>query len=465
VTQVATLIFALVASAVFALAQDAQDYQVYTESPRLLLNARRLRLLKRERERQSLRWTQFDTLMSGKARMPEPAFAAALYGVVTDKADACREAGDWSLRSKLETPADLRQAALAYDWCGGKLPDSVAGPLAAKLATAANLPAAGIAAVRSRLFAALAIADDEPKLSETVAKETVETWWKRGLLPKLSTAVQPVRRPGDLYALMEMIHVLRDNLRIELKDDAPRYFSELPPFQLLTYYPQPWPAAENEYRIPMYTGNGDPVLEDAALSRASEMALIAYDGNPQPVQFLQGWIMQDRFLMRGPFGIPYEFLWGNPYMPGLSYQYMPDLFHARGVLLVRANWDEDSAWFACIGGQMQYFNEGKRVSVNPAQMIAPLNVGDVTIHFWRDGMRFEAGTLPVPSGEDQKKTNVELAFIVGAKPRSAYDVEVDGEEMYEAQSDEGGIIALQFQRGRKTGVRIKPAMAASIRLK
>lgn len=440
--------------------QDSQDYQVYTEPPRLLLNARRARLLKRERERQSLRWMQFETLMAGKARMPEPAFASALYAVVADKQDYCREAADWAARSKLDSPADLRQAALVFDWCGSKLGNAATG-LAGKLAAAAKRQPSNLAGVRSRLFAALAVADEEPKLSESVARDTVEIWWRREMLPKLQVSVQPVKRAEDLYALMEIVHVLRDNLRIELKDDAARYFDELPPFQLLTYYPQPWPAAENEYRIPMYTGNGEPVLEDAALSRAAEMALIAYDGNLQPVQFLQGWIMQDRFLMRGPFGIPYEFLWGNPYLPGLSYQYMPDLFHARGALLVRATWDEDSAWFASVDGQAQYFNEGKRVSITPSKMIAPVNVGEVTIHFWRDDMRFEAGALPVPAGEDQKKTNIEMAFVIGAKPDSKFDVEVDDEEMYEATSDQGGILALQFQRGRKAGVRIKPAGAAN----
>lgn len=441
-------------------AQDAQDYQVYSEPPRLLLNARRIRLLKRERERQSLRWLQFESLMSGKARMPEPAFASALYGVVTDKPEYCKDAADWATRAKVDTPTDLRQAALAFDWCSAKLPSNISAALGSKLAVAAKAPASGIPATRSRLFAAIAVADIEPKLSEAVAKETVEIWWKRTLLPVIKNSVQPITRREDLYALMEIIHVLRDNLRIELKDDAPRYFEELPPFQLLTYYPQPWPAAENEYRIPMYSGKGDPNLEEAALSRAAELALVAYDGNPQPVQFLQGWLMQDRFLMRGAFGIPYEFLWGNPYMPGLSYQYMPDLFHARGSLLIRATWDDDSAWFAAVGAEIQYFNEGKRLSVNPTTMIAPLNVGDVTLHFWQEDLRFDAGNLSVPTGEDEKKTTTELAFIVGAKPGAAYDIEVDDEEMYEERADEGGIIPLKFLRGRRVGVRVKQATEA-----
>ena len=57
-------------------------FSIYTEHPRLLLNARRLRLLKRERERTSPRWRQFETQeifqvhqVAGEARagaVPQP---------------------------------------------------------------------------------------------------------------------------------------------------------------------------------------------------------------------------------------------------------------------------------------------------------------------------------------------------------------------------------------------------------
>ena len=34
---------------------------------------------------------------------------------------------------------------------------------------------------------------------------------------------------------------------------------------------------------------------------------------------LQGWLMHDSFMLKSTFGAPYEFLWANPYQPGLSY--------------------------------------------------------------------------------------------------------------------------------------------------
>ena len=55
------------------------SYRIYTDRPRIFLRPQRLRLLRRERERQSLRYQQFEFLMAGKAPMPEPGFAHALY--------------------------------------------------------------------------------------------------------------------------------------------------------------------------------------------------------------------------------------------------------------------------------------------------------------------------------------------------------------------------------------------------
>ena len=67
-----------------------EDFHVYKEYPRLILTPARLKLLRRERERQTPRWQQFDTLIQGKAVMPEPAFAYALYHQITGDPDAAK---------------------------------------------------------------------------------------------------------------------------------------------------------------------------------------------------------------------------------------------------------------------------------------------------------------------------------------------------------------------------------------
>src|SRR6476619_2654635 len=85
------LLFIVVSSA-----QTTEEFRAYTEPPRLLLRAERIRRLKRERERQSIRWEQFKTLMSGHAQMPEPGFALALYYAVTADAGAGKQAVEWA---------------------------------------------------------------------------------------------------------------------------------------------------------------------------------------------------------------------------------------------------------------------------------------------------------------------------------------------------------------------------------
>lgn len=58
---------------------SSEQYRVYTDAPRLFLRPQRLRLLRRERERQSIRWMQLNALVSGGAPMSEPGFAEALF--------------------------------------------------------------------------------------------------------------------------------------------------------------------------------------------------------------------------------------------------------------------------------------------------------------------------------------------------------------------------------------------------
>jgi hypothetical protein len=432
-----------------ALGQEEFEYKVYGEAPRLLLTERRLRLLKRERERDSIRWQQFHALMAGKAVMPEAGFASALYGVVTGDAAHCRAAA--------VSAAGARQAALVYDWCKESLPGAAKQALETRLRQTMAAAPATVQEARNRVFAALAAADLDPAGSEKALRSVVEEWWKAKLVPQLKAGRQPFANRDSIYALTELLHVIRDNLRIEMVEQAPAWFDQLSALQMLTCYPASYPAAENDYRIPAYTAAGDPDLNEAALSRAAGLALVAYDANAQANQFLQGWLMLDRFLMRGAFGIVYEFLWANPYQPGLSYYYMPDLFHAHGRLIVRSSWEEDAVWFGYWDGQAQVFQDGKRMAVDLRKPMAPVKVGSTQVLIGQAGLRFETGVAPPPEEEERKTPGEEYAFVLGLKPGGKYDVEVDGEEMYEAAADGGGILSLKFNRGRRVGVRIKEA--------
>src|ERR1700758_4914829 len=94
-------------------AQTGDDpVAVFTEHPRLFLRPQRLRLLKRERERKSARWDQFETLVAGGAPMPERGFAWGLYSMISGNEALAREAILLGLTGEL----DLRQEALVFDW-------------------------------------------------------------------------------------------------------------------------------------------------------------------------------------------------------------------------------------------------------------------------------------------------------------------------------------------------------------
>jgi len=411
--------------------------------PRIFLGARRLRLLRRERERQSMRWNQFHLLMAGKAPMPEPGFAEALYYEVSGSAEAGQQAVAWALG----TGSDLRQLALVFDWCQDILTAPQSKTLAAKLARGIEQSRrdASVSAIRSRLLAAVALSGHVPDVPEREIEQVVRKWWEGQIVPAINGGREAIAR-DDAYALMEILHVVRDNFNQDLREAAPRFFTDLPMVQLLSYYPATFPAGENDYRIPAAPhAESEPDLRRAALSRAAEFSMVAFDANAPGSQFLQGWLLNDHFLMRGTFGAPYEFLWANPYQPGLSYFQAPLVEHDSllGRLFVRSSWDESAAWLGFFSGELQMFQDGSVAVLDPHVDAEPLDLGRAVILFGAHTQKFKVaaeGKAPV--------------FVVGLKPRRNYLIEVDDEEVSEGESDAGGILALDVPHDTEVGVRL-----------
>lgn len=437
-------------------APASTDFQVYAEHPRLLLGERRLRLLRRERERKSMRWDQFSALVEGGARMPEPGFSQALYGIVANSKGACEAAFSWATKTaNAKLPGDLRQMALVYDWCKPQVGAESAAALEQALLPALKLRPRDVLEVRSAVFASIAVADADPAGAGNILHYLFEDWWRKQTVPRLSAGDDPFPRRASLLALLEIVHVIRDNFQVDAREDAPAWFGELPMRLMLAYYPTPWPAAENEYRIPAYVGSGDPDLDESVFSRVAELALVAADPNAQPVQFLQGWLMQDRFLLRGTLGAPYEFLWANPYLPGLSFDYMPDVYHAPGRLFVRGSWDENAVWFGLWDNEVQVFQDGKRFAVKATASHPSIGLGPAHVFFGSADTRFETGWWTKPD-EDSKAVE-QVAFVVNLQPSTLYDIEVDGEGMDDAMTDKAGILELHFPPDHKAGVRLHKA--------
>ena len=180
-------------------------------------------------------------------------------------------------------------------------------------------------------------------------------------------------------------------------------------------------------------------------SRAAELAMVAYDPNAAEIQFLQGWLMQDRFQLRSALGSPYEFLWANPYQPGLSYFQMPLVFHnaANGRLFARTSWDEDATWIGYFEGNLQLFRDGEVQTLKSGAVAEPMRVGGTVVMSAasRDQTRFRA--------------NAEGIFVLGLTPRTMYEIEVDDQELTEDETDTGGTLVLSLPEGIDAGVRLK----------
>jgi hypothetical protein len=443
--------FAVRTLAVLALAAGAacwgetteEDLRVFTEHPRLFLQARRLRLLQRERARQSLRWQQFQALMEGKAQMPEPGFALALYARVSGESSYCREAIRWALGPA----SDLRQLALVFDWCQPDLSDGQSQSLASKLeqgiVAASRRP--GVAPVRDRLLAAVTLAGYRQEVSERELRFVVEKWWRGEIVPAIDGRRDALPR-DDALALFEILHAVRDNLNIDLRESIPDFFRSLPAVRLLSYYPSPYPAAENEYYIPAARGGGEPDLRRAALSRAADLSLVAYDSNTRESQFLQGWLMRDRALMRSPFGAPYELLWANPYLPGLSHYHAPLLFHDErlGRLFVRSSWDEDATWLGYGDGELQVFTKDGLRLIKQQPASKPIRLGEVAV-IETSG----ASTLRVEAPD------VWHVFLLGLRPGASYELKVAEAKPVQKTADPGGIIHVPVEPQASIVVRLR----------
>lgn len=419
------------------------SFKVYSESPRLLLRPARLKLLRRERERRSLRWDQFETLWTAGAPFSELGSAQALRYQIAGDRDSGTRAVAWAVGPGGVNQEEVRQVALIADWCAPLVAKDDMELIVAKLKREiADLrQIKSLEDARTKLFAAIVLTETDPAVSERAIQAIFDGFWNANLIPGLRGARASVSN-AEAYALLEIMHVMRDNLNFDLRDTFPKWFEQYPVMHLVAHYPAPWPGADNEFRIPAdeTIETRGPDMRKATLSRAAELAMVAYDANTASSQLLQGWLMNDRFLMRGASGIAYELLWANPYQPGLSYQHVPLAIHDEigGQLYVRSSWDDDASWVGYFRGQLQLFSEGSITRIDPLLAREPLDLDAAVVLFARNSKRF---VIPAAKhGEGASDTaNV---FLVGLDAGRAYHLEVDGEEMVEAAADPGGIVFL-----------------------
>jgi hypothetical protein len=294
-------------------------------TPQLLLTPKLLRRLQRDRERQTVRWIDFETRVRTVPDSPERGFELALYYAVSRDEQRGKEAVSWALAHKAET----RQVALVLDWVGDLIsPDQQRELKQAPLMSVATGPAPSpVLFLRDALFRAIVKGDtSEPALDASNQK----------LLKALTTS--RATDPVALYAGIEYLMAIKNLEHIDLRRSDPQFFSLLPKEFLLSLKPE-------------------QVEHPDWMAHVAALALVTLDPNLENSQFLQGWAMEDREMLRGGPGAAYEFLWADPYLPGVAYQNMdPWIYDTLAQLFARVSWDVDSCWIAVAPGRLDQQN-------------------------------------------------------------------------------------------------------------
>ena len=110
----------------------------------------------------------------------------------------------------LGTGTDLRQIALVFDWCQDLLSPVQSRAIAAKLAKGIEQTGRdrSISALRSRVLAAVALADHQQAVSERELERVIQGRWRGEIAPELQRG-RDVIPHDDYYPLYEMLHAVR----------------------------------------------------------------------------------------------------------------------------------------------------------------------------------------------------------------------------------------------------------------
>lgn len=134
------------------------------------------------------------------------------------------------------------------------------------------------------------------------------------------------RNPSTLYAACEYLLSIRATQHRDAREDNPQFFAQLPTEFLLSLKPA-------------------QINRPDWMTHVAALALIAVDPNLEASQYLQSWAIEDRQMIREGPGVAYEFLWADPYLPGVGYQNLePWVYDTNGRLFARSNWNSDACW-------------------------------------------------------------------------------------------------------------------------
>lgn len=368
--RVAALIFALIG---FTLAVTGSEH-----TPSLLLTPKLLRRLQRDRARQTVRWLNFENRVQSVPESPERGFELALYYAVTHDADRGRQAITWALTHRNEA----RQAALVLDWAGDLMTPEQAQQLKAVRAQDA----------RDRLFLAVASDSFDAAQFTNLNAQLIQNLKGPGAVD-----------PATLYASVEYMMAYRTAAHIDLREADAAYFSRVPKLFLLNLNPE-------------------QIEHPAWMAHIAALALVTLDPNLESAQFLQGWAMEDRQMLRDGPGVAYELLWADPYLPGIAYENMdPWVYDPSGLLFARTDWEPVACWIHITPTGFEQQNCDASKTTQPGRF------GTLTL------MRFPAKCTILPPHKNRET----MAFWK-LPPRAHLAYEMEGQKL-SAEADAGGV--------------------------
>jgi hypothetical protein len=230
---------------------------------------------------------------------------------------------------------------------------------------------------------------------------------------------------------------VRHNLDRDLWSESPQPFRDVALARILSYLPDDIETKEGRVHRPSVVPPGSDPETEGIVGRVAEMTLVGYDSRSQSSQFLQGWLRSDAHTLRGGYGAPYEFLWLNPYLPGLSPTSGPQSAYdpTRGRFFARSGWGEDGMWLGFFDGALVRYEDGALTPVEPDKRGEAISFPGFAIALPEENAKFQAKVLEGNPAYGQH------VYLLGLDDKRRYEIKISDQAWHDYQP-RGGVIAL-----------------------
>jgi hypothetical protein len=169
------------------------------------------------------------------------------------------------------------------------------------------------------------------------------------------------------------------------------------------------------------------------------MLLVSYEIGIREFQFLQGWLRNDSFTLTGPLGAFYEFLWLNPYVPGLSPTSGPAAAYdpVRGRVFARESWEDGALWLGWFDGKLVVLENGRQRIAQAGKDPVAFPLPDAAIVLGGPAGKVD---LTIAKGRQPFGPHI---WVVGLAKGFQYPIKIGKSEFQMYQAGQGGIVELR----------------------